>query len=61
MKTENEILDILIKKRYELEQQENKYQAMNQIDMQSGYGSQVLENINVLKGEIKTLKWVVEY
>jgi hypothetical protein len=46
----------LIKQKIVKEQQ---YSNLHQIDMLSGEGNQLQKEINILEGEIKSLKWVL--
>lgn len=49
----------IVFKKHLLSQKQEKYNSMHQIEMQSGYGAQVLEDMSILKGEIKALEWVL--
>lgn len=59
MRSEKELKDKLTKLERKLETEKILYSAMHQIDMQSSSGSSSLKFINRTKGEIKTLKWVL--
>jgi len=60
MKAIDGIQRVINAKEKNLVKEQAMYDNMTQIEMQGGWGAQVLENINVLKGEIKALKWVIE-
>jgi uncharacterized protein YoxC len=60
MKTRTDIYEQVIKVKSKLEEYERQYGELNQIDMLSGEGNDLLEKINKLKGEINGLEWVLK-
>ena len=59
MKTKVETIDYMFQLKTKLGEYERQYRELNQIDMQSHTGNDLLEKINKLKGEINGLNWVI--
>ena len=60
MKNNYEIILRLGDKLNELETKQKEHEDLGQIDMLSGSGSKLREEINILKGEIKALNWILK-